>query len=140
MMIECDVIIAHFKKQDWLKPIADRIFSEIKSKRIQVEVSTEVFHEVFYVLSEFTSISKILSNFAYLLGLENIKFLSPTPEVYVTALHLMQQYNIKSIFDAIYAAQALLQSKDKIIISTENIYDRIPGIKRIDPRDFITMI
>ena len=139
MMIESDLIIAHFKKSDWLKKYADAIFDAVRRGILKVEVSTEIFHEVYYVLSEFTETSVIIKNFSYLMGLDGIEFLSPTPEVYIAALSLKEQYQLSSIFDAIYAAQLLIQSKDKTIISTEHIYDKIPGIKRIDPKDFCKM-
>ena len=50
------------------------------------------------------------------------------------AITLMKQYRIKSIFDAYYAATALNQAKDHTIISTDDIFDVIPGIIRMDPR------
>jgi len=53
------------------------------------------------------------------------------------ALALMSQYNITSIFDAYHAATCLLYDKEKVIITTDHIYDKIPGIKRIDPKDLI---
>ena len=39
-----------------------------------------------------------------------------------------------SIFDAYYAATALNQVEDHTIISTDKVFDAVPGIKRIDPR------
>jgi len=137
MLIESDIVIAHFKRKDRLKPIADEIFSRIKKGEMKAEISTEIFHEVFYVLIEFTDYDTIISNFAYLISLDNLKFLKPSPEIYVTAVTLMKQYDISSIFDAIYAAQTLLQTDDKIILSTDHVYDRIKGIERKDPRDFL---
>ena len=137
MLIESDIVIAHFKRKNRLKSIADEIFSRIKKGEMKAEISTEIFHEVFYVLIEFTDYDTIISNFAYLISLDNLKFLKPSPEIYVTAVTLMKQYDISSIFDAIYAAQTLLQTDDKIILSTDHVYDRIKGIERKDPRDFL---
>jgi predicted nucleic acid-binding protein len=50
----------------------------------------------------------------------------------------MIQYNVTSIFDAYHAATCLLYDKDKVIISTDHVYDKIPGIKRVDPNDIKT--
>ncbi len=52
----------------------------------------------------------------------------------IVALTLMVEFDINSIFDVYYAATTLLRDPDRIIISTDKIYDKIPGIKRIDPR------
>jgi len=42
----------------------------------------------------------------------------------------------EEIFDAIYAATALTdKAHDHTILSTDPAYDRIPGIKRVDPRE-----
>ena len=46
----------------------------------------------------------------------------------------MYQYKLSSIFDAYYAATCLNMVNDKTIISTDKEYDKIAGIKRIDPR------
>ena len=46
----------------------------------------------------------------------------------------MKQYKIESIFDAYYAATALNQVPDHTIISTDEVFDAIPGITRIDPQ------
>jgi len=137
LLIESDLIVAHLKKEDWLKPIADKIFEKIKREEMKVEISTEIFHELTYVLLEISNHDITVTNLTYLLSLKNIKFLSPEPEIYVVAVTLMKQYNLTSVFDAIYAAQTLIQSEDKTIISTDHIYDKIEGIKRIDPRQLI---
>ena len=48
----------------------------------------------------------------------------------------MDMYKLSSIFDAIYAATALSpRVEDHMIISTDEAYDRVIGIKRIDPRN-----
>lgn len=47
----------------------------------------------------------------------------------------MMQYNFSSIFDAYYAATALNQVPDHTIISTDTVFDSIPGVRRIDPRE-----
>ncbi|MEM1546934.1 MAG: hypothetical protein QXP91_10845 [Candidatus Methanomethylicia archaeon] len=55
-------------------------------------------------------------------------------EIDLLTLTLMRQYNMKSIFDAYYAVTALNQVEDHAIISTDNVYDIVPGLKRIDHR------
>jgi len=48
---------------------------------------------------------------------------------------LMRQYGFSSIFDAYYAAAALNQVEDRTIISTDKVFDCVPGLVRIDPRE-----
>jgi hypothetical protein len=48
----------------------------------------------------------------------------------------MKQYKIESIFDAYYAATALNQVPKHTIISTDEIFDVIPGIIRIDSKNY----
>ena len=81
------------------------------------------------------SLEYLLSKLASLTQIENIEWLPSTMEVSLTAITLMLEYDISSIFDAYYAATALLLDPDKTIISTDPVYDKLPGIKRIDPRD-----
>ncbi|MGQ4833733.1 MAG: type II toxin-antitoxin system VapC family toxin [Candidatus Asgardarchaeia archaeon] len=139
MLIESDIITALIKKEDWLKSVAEKILVLIRNGTLQpIELSTEVFHELYYVISDYASLDDVLENFVRLAGLENIRFLRPKPETYVTAVFIMKSYNITSIFDAIYAAHILNKDgSDNVIISTDHIYDNIPGIKRIDPRTLV---
>ncbi len=136
MLIESDILIAYIKKKDWLKPVAERIIRDIKTGRYgTVQIPSEVFHELYYVMSEFTTLDVIQRNLAKIRALKNVEFLVAEPETYILAVSLMQMYNISSFFDAIYAAHALSpKCPDNTIISTDSVYDRIRGIKRIDPR------
>ncbi|MEM1523401.1 MAG: hypothetical protein QXU69_10250 [Thermofilaceae archaeon] len=47
----------------------------------------------------------------------------------------MKQFKLASIFDAHYAATTLNQVPDHTFITTDTVYDRIPGVKRVDPRE-----
>ena len=49
----------------------------------------------------------------------------------------MSQYGISSVFDSYYAATCLLYDEDKTVISTDHVFDKVPGIKRADPRDLV---
>ena len=67
--------------------------------------------------------------------LRGIEWIPTTIETDLTALTLMSEYGLTSIFDAYYAATTLLYDPDRIIVSTDSVYDRIPGLSRVDPRD-----
>ena len=136
MLIESDILIAYIKKQDWLKSTAERIIGDVESGVFGiVQIPSEVFHELYYVMSEFTALDIIHTNFSKIRSLKNVEFLEANPETYILAVTLMQTYGIKSFFDAIYAAHTLSpECPDNTILSTDKVYDRIKGIRRVDPR------
>ncbi len=137
LLIESDIFIAYLKKEDWLKTTALEVISAIeKGKLGSVQISTEVFHELYYVFSDFAPIDIILKDMARIADIENVTFINPDVETYLSALSIIEIYRLKSIFDAVYAATVLSNSvSDHTIITTEHVYDRIKGIKRVDPRE-----
>ncbi|MFH2110702.1 MAG: PIN domain-containing protein [Candidatus Bathyarchaeota archaeon] len=137
MLIESDLFIAYMKKGDWLKPVAEEIFDAISSKRLKdVQASSEVLHELYYVFVEHAPVSIILGNAARMATMENIRYVDATREIYLSALELVSTYQLASIFDAIYAATALTDTvPDHTMLSTDSAYDRVPGLARVDPRN-----
>lgn len=136
MLIDSDLIIAYMKKEDRLKDTATAIFKAIEEGRLtNVQASSEVFHELYYVFSEYAPLKVMLANEARLASMQNMPFIDPTRETYLLALNLMETYGMKSIFDAIYAATALLDKvTDNTVLSTDEVYGKVKGIERIDPR------
>lgn len=136
MMIETDMLYAYVKKEDWLKKVAKNLMLKIvKGELGTVYASREALHEMYYVAKEEgISIDEYISRVAALTAIKNLVFLETTYEIDLLALTLMKQYRLESIFDAYYAATALNQVPDHSIISTDTVFDRIPGIRRIDPR------
>ncbi|MBE0511896.1 PIN domain-containing protein [Candidatus Bathyarchaeota archaeon] len=137
MMIETDMLYAYVKKEDWLKTTAYNVVSRImKGELGTVYASRESIHELYYVSKEEgVSIDEYISRVAALTAIKNLTFTETTYEIDLLALTLMKQYKIESIFDAYYAATALNQVPDHSIISTDAVFDAIPGITRIDPRE-----
>jgi predicted nucleic acid-binding protein len=135
-MIETDMLYAYVKKEDWLKETAKNIISRvIKGEFGQVYVSRECLHEIYYVSKEEgVSTDELINRAATLTAIQNLTFIDTTFEVDLLALVLMRQYGFTSIFDAYYAATTLNQVEDHTIISTDKIFDCIPGLVRIDPR------
>lgn len=135
-MIETDLLYAFIKKDNWLKAIANKIIKRIDNGEFGiVYVSRECLHELYYVSKEEgVSLDEYIARATAIIAIENLKFLETTYEIDFLALTLMRQYNLKSIFDAYYAATALNQVEDHIIISAADIYDTIPGLKRVDPK------
>ena len=134
-MIETDILFAYVKNEDWLKPTANKLISRIISGEFGiVYASRESLHEIYYVSkAEGVSTDELIARTAALTAIDNLTFLDTTYEIDLLALALIRQYGFTSIFDAYYAATALNQIEDHTIISTDTIFDCIPGIKRIDP-------
>ena len=135
-MIETDMLYAYVKKEDWLKETATNTISKIEKGEFgQVYVPRECLHEIYYVSKEEgVSIDELIRRAATLTAIQNLSFLETTFEIDLLALVLMRQYGFTSIFDAYYAATALNQIEDHTIISTDKVFDCIPGLIRIDPR------
>lgn len=131
-------MLAVIKKEDRLKPAAERILEKIDSGKVKgVYASTAVLQEVIFwfynrqLLSELTKAVNVLAH------LRNVEWVPITPEICITASLLISEYNA-SPFDAYHVATAI--SRDKTILSTEHIYDKIKGITRIEPTEFAKTI
>lgn len=138
LLLESDIFIAYLKKEDWLKKTAIELIDAVEKGLLSpVQVSTEIFHELYYVFSDHAPLQTIMMNLAKISTIKNLTFIAPDHTIYLIALSIMDTYELTSIFDAIYAATALsTKVPDHIIISTDQKYDKIKGLKRIDPRNF----
>jgi predicted nucleic acid-binding protein len=134
VLIESDLLLAVIKKEDRLKPTAQRILERIDSGELKgIYASVAVLQEIifwFYNRQLFNELTKAVN---VLTHLKNVEWIPITPEICLTASLLISEYNT-SPFDAYHLATAI--SKDKTILSTEHIYDKIKGIKRIEPTKF----
>lgn len=138
-MIETDILYAYVKPSDRLKTVAETLINKINKGELGLVYSSrEVFHELYYVSArEGVSIDDYITRVAALTAINNLKFLETISEIDLLAFTLMKQYKITSVFDAYYAATALNQIPDHTIISTDEVFDKIPGIIRIDPQKLI---
>lgn len=116
MMVETDILYAYVKKEDWLKKAAKNLMLKIEKGEFQtVYASREALHEMYYVSrEEGVSIDEYISRVAALTTIKNLVFLETTHEIDLLALN---------------------QVPDHSIISTDTVFDRIPGVTRIDPRE-----
>lgn len=135
ILIESDLLLAVLKKEDRLKPAAEKILEKIDAGQIKgIYASTAVIQEVIFwfynrqLLSELARVVNVLSH------LRNVEWVAITPEVCLTASLLISEYNT-SPFDAYHLATAIL--RDKTILGNEHVYDKIKGITRIDPAEFV---
>jgi len=141
LLIETDVILAHVKERDWLKPHADTILKAADSGRIKLYASCEALHELYYISVKLgIEMETLLEKIVALTSINNINWIPTTLDITLTAMTLMLEYNLNSIFDAYYAATTLLSDPDRTIISTDQIYEKIPGIKRKDPKEVAELL
>jgi len=136
MMIETDMLYAHVKTEDWLKPTADLLMQRIAHGDFgAVHTSRESLHELYYVsMEEGVDLESYISRLVALTSIPNLTYLETTSEIDILAATLMKQFNLTSIFDAYFAATALNAVPDHTIISTDEVFDKVTGIKRRDPR------
>jgi len=127
------------KQEDRLKWVADRFMLKVKEGSFaEVYASREALHELYYVSTrEGCTVDECIRRAAALTLIPNLRFLPTTPEVDLLALSLMKNYGLTSVFDAYHAATALNQVEDRVIASTDHVYDRIPGVKRIEPAELV---
>lgn len=137
MIIESDMFVAYSKKSDWLKRYADPIFELLRENKLTAKTSSAVLIELYYVLEDLGfDKTSVLSKQAEIAGIKGLSILPLTTEVLLAAQAVMKSFKVTGLFDAMYAATALNQDEDRTILSTDAVYDRVAGIKRIDPRDF----
>lgn len=135
-MIETDVLYAYVKASDWLKSVAEGVIKKIGEGVFGlVYVSREALHEIYYVSKEEgVGMDELIRRVAVVTAIDNLVFLDTTYEIDLLTLTLVKQYGLPSIFDAYYAATALNQVPDHTIVSTDGVFDQVPGIRRVDPR------
>ncbi|MEM4736204.1 MAG: PIN domain-containing protein [Candidatus Thorarchaeota archaeon] len=136
-MIENDMILAFYKRNDQFKERAVRLFSKIERGELGVVMVPSIFSiELFYVLRKTTGTASVRDVVSHIITYPNISVIPSRIDHFVAALFLLETYQLTSIFDAIYAAVALSEDNpDHTIVSTDQIYDRVEGLRRIDPVD-----
>jgi predicted nucleic acid-binding protein len=135
VLIENDMILAFYKKEDHLKPHAIRLFSKIRKGELGNVVIPSVFSiELYYVLRNITGVTSVRDVISHIVTFPNLSVVPSTIDHQLAALFLLENYQLPSIFDAIYAAVSLSEDNpDHTIASTDQVYDRIKGLTRLDP-------
>jgi len=141
-MIETDVLFSHLKDEDWLKEDAELILANVASGGLgEVRVSREAIHELYYLLARIGHPpAEILSKVGALTRIENLSWVATTTDDDLLALSLITTYRLSSVFDSYHAAACLLQDPQHTMVSTDKTYEKIPRIKRVDPRDLAEQI
>jgi predicted nucleic acid-binding protein len=139
VILDTDTVYAYLKAENRLKDTADKLLKRIHEGAMgKIGLSVEAFHELYYISKEEgLSFQEISLRFSALLGINNLSVLSNTAEINLLAISLTRLHGLTSIFDAYYAATALNMDPDRTIISTDETFDKIPGIKRVNPKSLV---
>lgn len=128
--IENDVIFAYLNESDINFKVAERLFGKLKAGSLTVSISSVALVEMELIYRSERKEDALLRDMAALASLPHTHFEPLTPEVVLSAVFLRQTYDL-GFFDSHYAATAL--NLDRRILSFDRAYDRIKGLKRIDP-------
>ncbi|KPV62473.1 MAG: hypothetical protein AOA66_1328 [Candidatus Bathyarchaeota archaeon BA2] len=133
-ILEVDMLMAFTNAADPLHAVADNLFKGIKNAklgRVAVASSAYLEYELVHRTRGYSEneISEDLKAFRRYPRLDEKPL---TSRVLIEAAALRGKTEI-TYFDSLHAATALLA--DKIIISVDNIYDRILELKRRDPME-----
>jgi predicted nucleic acid-binding protein len=129
-LIENDVTFAFLNSLDPKFKSADRIFNKIRSGALKVSLSSVALVEMELVYRSEGRENALLKDMAALASIPNAVFEPLTPDVALSAVFLRQTFHL-GFFDSHYAAAAL--KLDGSIISFDEAYDDVNGLKRIDP-------
>ena len=136
MLIEADLLIPLFKKNDRHAETSERILIDIQNNvHTNVYSSTATIQEIIFWLYHQGKHRETIDAVNALNNLKNVEWVSVTPETCLKASILTERYKL-SPFDAYHAATAL--SHDAVILSTDHAYDRIKEITRIKPETLVT--
>ena len=127
-LVETDLLFAFLNQDDSYHETAKNLFNKIREGyNVQISTLSLVELELLYKTNQIEDM--LLHHLAILTTLPNLEYLALTSEVVLTATALRQDHNI-SFFDSHYAATAI--KNDRKMISTDQVYKRIPGIIVID--------
>tara|TARA_Y100000310_G_C20604432_1_gene774775 strand:- start:473 stop:841 length:369 start_codon:yes stop_codon:yes gene_type:complete len=119
---------ANLKPSDWLKKHAEKILKE----KDLVTSSVTILELELIAKRDFDEdfSNEVLMR---LQGLKNLRILNLSEKVLVKAVELRKEYKL-NIFDSVHMATAIVTKED--IISSDNMFDLVDGVKRKDPREF----
>ncbi len=133
MLIESDLLIPIIKRDDRLKIASEKVLYRINSGELTGSyASTAAMQEIIFWLYNRGLLSEAVDAVKALNLIPNLDWVPLDNGVCLQASLLMKEYRIGP-FDAYHAATAL--SRDSTIVSTEHVYERIPSLTVLDPRD-----
>lgn len=125
MYLDTDILYALMKKDDHLKPLALSILKRNEAKYTSAVTLLELEIVVKRELGDSFSLSIVDWLRRLVPDLKVVEF---TADDFQKSLYLRQTHGL-GIFDAVHAAVCL--RKDGLMASSDHIFDRISGIKRV---------
>ena len=126
MIIDTDVIIRYLTHDDPKK--SDRFATFLRSGK-KAELADVTFAEVYWTALSFYKMNKT-DTLSMLEALINRPTVVSNSSILSQTIELLRNYTV-SFVDAYTAATAMFS--DKTILSFDHDFDKIPGIKRIEP-------
>ncbi len=124
--LDTDIFLAGFKDKDHLKLSAQKFLKDNTGKH-EFFTSTATLLEIWHYLNRNNLKEKTLEAVRYVEEIVD-EVISLEPETLIEAVSLAEAYSL-SPTDAIHAIHA---KKFDAIISTDNAFDRVPNLKKID--------
>ena len=134
MILENDVLFALLNKRDPNHAVARAIFEKLMRKELEVEVSSAALLEMELIYKSRGREEQLEKDISAIAAIPGLRFLPLKPETVLTAIRLRNRYGL-GFFDSHYAASALLT--DGRILSFDEAYEEVEGIKRVDPRNLV---
>jgi predicted nucleic acid-binding protein len=133
--VDTNIFLAHIVFRPPQSHPATKFFERIWLGKETAETSVMVMFETAYTLETHYKLSKpeIRSDLLELLRLTNLHL--PGRRIIKEALNLYAEYNV-SIADA-YHAVLMKSRRLEEIVSFDTDFDRLPGVKRVDPGDLL---
>jgi predicted nucleic acid-binding protein len=130
-LVENDLFYAYLKEGAKHSEIAEQILRKISDGKIRdVYSSTLCLIELALLYKTVGEEQRLTQDLAKLTSIGGIKWMAIGAKEILVASELRRELNL-GFWDSHYAAVALL--KDKTVISFDEVYDRVPGLKRLDP-------
>lgn len=123
------MLFAHLKRKDPLKRDAEKLLRKVCERELRVEASSEVVNEVVIWHKSHGYSEKHIRTILGLVSAIPITYIPLTPEIAISASVLAEKYGL-SYFDSYHAATALSRP-DRTIISSNGVFDKLPGLRRL---------
>ncbi len=127
MYLDTDILLALIKQEDWLKKYV--VLSDLKNPK----TSALNIIEARIVLNREYSREHAINVLSKVYKLK-IKIIEIDEKIIKKSQELIERYANLNMFDAIHAATSIINNE--VIIGTDNVFDKIIEVKKIDPRTF----
>ena len=130
-LLETDLIWAYLNREDRYHDNAKTIFSSIK-QGVRYSVSSLSLIELELIYKSNHLEEHLARHIAALSTLPNISYANLSVDIVLSSIYLRMTHGL-SFFDSHYAATAL--QGDAQIMSTDQAYEKVPGLKRLNPEN-----